>query len=440
MSAENIPRCYNCSAFFNKYSIRIADIIRCGICGFESPLNGLFDSVSPECRCDVYEGHCTSRYLLRQHFVPTDFFVLSLSLLQARPEIIDTIAHAYDLCSAPKQIGLAVLHGGFTAVRFRPRTLLLTFSDGAPMARPSAFFAGLPDVREIILGLKPRLLGLQFSQADQFLTAVQFSVSLCAVYGSSLHLILDEGDFHALASAASLRNTAFEMLRGFAQVSLVVCIDSLLYESPLLELPAVTGGFCHFFPAATPDSELQAVLDTSIKAQIYHDAYLFSPRAGVKEFAGRGLQVSPFGFDAGKVEVGEAFHFIIDVSKLATPFLQFVLFYTNDLSVRKMRVITLSLADQPPVNWPVIADCAAAVVAQALLNEGPDVARNALKKLRGQFKKHEFSAVEAMLAEQSVLRRCRLALMMRSGRRATSIPIPDAGSGRPSGRAAADLI
>jgi hypothetical protein len=386
-------------------------MITCSICGssFEVPFP--IDSAAAEREYDIYEGYCQSRYIKRQEFVPTDFYLISLQAIRARPGLIDFIAKAYESCWAPKQIGIAVLHGSVTFLRFRPRESLQTFSDDVVIPRPTLFFAGVPGFSQILIEVKQKLLDLQPTDAQQFSVAFDTVASRCSSFASNLHLILDENDFHAFASMQSIHEQAFQICEACCQVSLTVFIDEICYQNPLLDLPVVTGGFLKIFSPQTPQPLVEAGLITFIQATVYHDAYIIVPGQTVCDFAGRGYLVSARSIEPGKIAVGDAF--FLSLTQIQRPFIQIVAFFTTELNVRKVRVVTLDVAKHPPPNTSATNVWIGALVAQRLLNEGMDSARQALSKFRAVG--DDVVVFERLLNEKLIIERYRMALLVRSG-------------------------
>jgi hypothetical protein len=398
----------------NLYCTFTGRITSCSICGATCELKIPIDPSAAERESEVYEAYCQSTYVKRQAFVPTDFYVISLRAIRARPYLIDVIAKAYEECWAPKQIGVAVLHGAVTFLRFRPSTALQTFSDEVVIAKGSAFFAGLPGFAEILMECKSRMLGLDLTEGRQFGAALEAVTAICRAYGSTIHLILDECDFHA-GELVKARDLAFEICQAYCQVSLTVFIDEVVCHNPLLDLPVVTGGFLRIFGSNEEQPVVEAVLSGCLQGPAYHDAFIVVPGQTVTDFAGRGFQVSSRSIEPGKMAVGDSFFFTVDTIK--RPFLQIITFFTTDLSVRKVRVITLNVERQ--LAGPgTLAAWKRALVAHRLLNEGSESA----KELIGKFRKagEPVDVLEGLLNGTSLIDKYREALLARSG-----APFPD---------------
>jgi hypothetical protein len=277
--------------------------------------------------------------------------------------------------------------------------------------RGAIFFAGVPGFSQILIEVKQRLLALERTDAQQFSVAFDTVTGICSPFGSTVHLILDDNDFHSFAPIRSIREQAFQICEACCQVSLTVFIDEICYQNPLLDLPVVTGGFLRIFGRQESQTVVESVLGACIQATVYHDAYVIVPGQTVCDFAGRGFLVSARSIEPGKIAVGDAFFLML--KPIQRPFIQVVVFFTTELNVRKVRVVTLDVSKHPPPSPPAINAWVGALVAHRLLNEGMDSARQALIKFRGGG--GDGVALERLLNEKVIVERYRMAMLVRSG-------------------------
>ena len=206
---ENIPRCSSCSAFYNKFNQVLKSDkpnfskFRCSLCGRITETNIQIDAQNEiDCifRNEVYESIAYKGYFKRLQFTPTDFFIISLNSLKRKPSILESICRTYFSCYQPKQVGLAVVHGAITVIKFRPFACLQTFSDCAPICKYSQLFASYVYFRSFIPTLQSLLLSLEYVENDESSRQmVDFAVSISTKFGSSLYFILDEAYFHNCA-------------------------------------------------------------------------------------------------------------------------------------------------------------------------------------------------------------------------------------------------
>jgi hypothetical protein len=372
---------------------------------------------------EVYDAHCQSFFVKRSHFVATDFWLFSSSVLKSRPYILDVIVKMYGRCCQPKQMGLGILHGALTLVRFRPSLSLFTFPDEAPLVKPGHVFIGPADFAEVIGNLRSRLVNLEYNPIEQPQTAnaFRFVCDFARRFGSSVYLLLDEIDFHTETPGFDSRMEALEVSRCQGQVSVLAFVDRLVTKNPLLELPVITGGSLLFFPSKSSQREVSQKLCDVIRAHTYHDAKLWlrAPNGGeIREFAGRGFQTSLLWYTIGKAVVGECFYFGFDVNKLRDFYVQMVVFYTSEISVRKMRVVTLNLRDLVPGNPLLANEFVTGIVLHRALVEGEEAARARIKQFEKNFTQFGSSVAErakAVMAEKDLMEFYRQALACRYG-------------------------
>ena len=147
----------------------------------------------------------------------------------------------------------------------------------------------------------------------------------------------------------------------------------------------------------------------------------------IVEFAGKGMQVTNCDFVTGKIEVGSTFYFSVSTKDVSSQYIQFSILFTTEVSVRKIRIITLHVKAQPSQNLSVMSDAMAAIVAQRLLAETEESAKSKWEALHRAFKGVEestFGKVDGLFAPMSCGELVRKCLTYRSGIYSTSVSDP----------------
>ena len=426
--AERLPRCMNCRGFVNKYFSFTETGYRCCFCGSTNPMpdrNVIDGFRGPEFQYDVYDAFCMGGkgFIQREHFVRTDIFVISLALLRERPFLLDLILNMTVGQASNRQMALVILHGAVSAIRFRPRFGLMTFCDGVDgMTRYSALFAAPRGFSAFIEQAKESILGLNMIPCvNQHREGLNMVFGAASLFGSNVHLLFDDNCFHSFSQEKDLRSAAMNLMRSQAQVSLSVFIDSVLYNNPLLDLVSMTGGYLRFYPINSRETDVVMDLRELMRTFMYHDTmiYVKAPENGhIVEFAGKGMQVTNCEFLTGKVEVGSTFYFSVSSKGVSSQYIQFSILFTTEVSVRKIRIITLYLKSQPPRNLLSIGDSIAAIVSQRMLTETEESAKEKLAEFRKSFKdygKDCFDKVDSLFGEMNCGELRKLCMTFRSG-------------------------
>lgn len=392
ISADSLPKCLKCGAFINKYDICEGYTFKCPLCGHSTVSRIAFELDGAEFTDDVYEAYCTKYPINREQFTPTDFFLISLSLLKTCPNLLDIIDDAYSLCSQPKQIGIAFIHGGITVVKFRENLSFQTYPNEIPIIRLPTIFILSDQFRKSLPLIKSKakeLVSIEEFEGESGTKVpnfIKFIVQCCTRFGTSGKLFLDEKDFHSAAMCKDIRNEALYSCRFGSQISIFPIFNrssnfsNVSYKSPLFDFCSITGGFLKFFNI---DNTSQEAFISSIsnfrksilpilKHSLFHDTvlYIVPPiDCQVTDFAGNGFLKSHFVISIPKIKIGDTFFFKIDAKSITHPFLQFVVFFTNEVGVKKIRIYTAKIEDFPTEDLYAMSSFLAAITAQRLLVE-----------------------------------------------------------------------
>jgi hypothetical protein len=180
----------------------------------------------------------------------------------------------------------------------------------------------------------------------------------------------------------------------------------------LFDLPVVTGRFLRIFGRSASQISVEAGLSNRFAATVYSYPSILLPGQEISEFAGRGVQVSARRVEPGKIGTSDAFFFSVEGKVLVQPFVQVVVFFTTELNVRKVRVITVHVE---AVQRLAMAEWIDAIVAHRLLNEGVERAREVLATFKRERPDEETRVVERLLSEKSITEKYRRALLVRNG-------------------------
>lgn len=423
VSDNYIPRCLSCGAFYNKFNVINGGNFVCSLCGKETKLSYAIDEISIHQNSEVYEVFSMDKYSVRQEFVPTEFFVVSLSILKRLPGIIDLIIERFQNDYQSKQIGFAILDNNISIVKFRNSFSLQTYVEEVDILRCSQYFAAVGGFCHYLKIIKNMLPTMKYKGSTSFSSKcfINFIKQLSISYGTSVHMILDENVFHIMSNETSIRDISLTIARFCGQVSISLFINDFYYRNPLLELPIITGGYLRFFKPDITFEEFQPIFQDILKRYLYHDTFIFMrlpDNINIDDFAGKGLLKTNRSIMVPKIEVGDSFSFSFDSSKIIHPFFQFVIFYTSQLNVRKLRIITFPIFSKVPYNYPIISLYTSAMIAQRFLIEGLQSSKVLLEQYKKQFSNcniNEFKDSEFLINCNSFLLQYEKALLMRDG-------------------------
>lgn len=120
----------------------------------------------------------------------------------------------------------------------------------------------------------------------------------------------------------------------------------------------------------------------------------------------------------GKIEVGGTFYFMLNMSKVTHTFVQFLIHFTTESNIRKIRIITLKLSELPQENPVLMTDGISAFVAHRMMTESIESAKKCLSMFRTKFKNFGdacFAQSEALFTNMPVFERARKCLTYMSG-------------------------
>lgn len=411
--ADSLPRCLKCGAFINKYDICEGYVFKCPFCNFSTQSRIPFDIDGAEFTSEVYEAYCTKYPVHREQFTPTDFFFISISLLKTCPNLLDIIEESFIMCTCTKQVGIAFIHGGITVVKFRENMSFQTYPCEVPVIRYPTIFILVDKFRKSLPLIKskaqelvdiPQLENNSESKVPNF---IKFATQCLSVFGTSGKFFLDEKDFHSVYACHDIRNDALHLCRFGSQVSIFPIFNSnsnyssVAYKSPLFDLCSITGGFLKFFNIDDTNQEtktnsllnLKQQLIPYLKYKIYHDTvlYIIPPiDCQVTDFAGNGFLQSHNVVSVPKIKKGDTFFFKVDARTIKRPFFQFVVYFTNEVGVKKLRIFTIKFGNFPREDLYALSSFLAAITAQRLLvEESADLKKfvEELKKKYADFQK-----------------------------------------------------
>lgn len=379
MQGDIIPRCGQCAAFINKYCKITQNRFTCSLCDTENILSVCIDPNSVELNDEVYECYVQNKYMVRQSLVATDFHIISASLLKTFPNFFDGLANAYGKVTSSRQIGIAVLKGGLTAAIFRPNLQLQTFADDIPPLTPSKMFANIPLFKASINILKEKLYNLPDCSIDNGpKNAMYFAYNVGMKFGSAVIFWLDETDYN-IACQGDYKDISMLAASSGSEISFHVFGENLSHGRTCAEVAAITGGRFQF--VNKPDFSF-------INRYVMHDAFLFGrgPNiSGIADYAGEGFLKNDRGVVLAKVGINQTFYFTFHARKFKYKYIQFALFYTTEMSNRKIRVFTFPFPKPAAYSDYIIDRYAAGMVANSLLIEDVESAKELLKKLKQRF-------------------------------------------------------
>lgn len=401
ISADNLPHCKSCGAFINKYAKQDMSTFVCSVCGQTNQNKMVLYLEDSEFSDDVYDSYCTDYPVRRKQFVPTDLLVISLSLLKKFPSLVDILSNAYMFSSAPKQVGLVIIHGGITIVKFRDHLSFNTYAFEIPTVNLPQFFISASTFRESLPMIQRQLQELSDipQEIETSTNFIKFAVQSSFLFGSSVKFFLDEKDFHIAFNYKESRKDALNACRYCSQISFFLFPTSknfsVLYRNPLFDLCSITGGHLKMFKINENNidesfSRIKNELTECLRTTLLHDTVLkiSTPNdCTVKDYAGNGFLETTRVLKIPKIKVGDSFFFKFNAKEFKHPFLQFVLFFTTDVGVRKMRIYTVPIEKFKPIDYNALSKYIAAFVSQRFIIEDDCDLKKYIKSIEAKYSK-----------------------------------------------------
>ncbi|KAH0790050.1 hypothetical protein GPJ56_006089 [Histomonas meleagridis] len=419
---DSIPRCHGCGAFYNKFNQRNLSCYICSLCGTKNTTSIPIDPNLPEYRDEAYDGIPSKMYRIRNKFVPTDFYIISLSLIKKIPDILDIIISSYSSCYEYKQIGICFLHGSITVVKFRESLQLQTFSDFVPTCKISQLFAAMTGFCHYIQEIKTMISKIQINEHGNCAKfAIDFGIDVSTPFGTSLRYILDANDFHNMASEDCYFK-ALDVCKKGTQISLAVFADNIQYKSPLFQFPSITGGFLEFIPPGSDLQKIKSILLPSLTRSIFHDTFIYARAPdgySITDYAGTGLMRSSKSVMTPKIEAGQTFYFKFNTQGMKQSTLQFVIFFTTELGLKRFRVITVQIMEQQAIDYDLINRYIAGLISHSYINEGKKNAEKLLEDMKKKFNNFDpsvFNSSNFLLQSDSIMFLYKTSLTLRDGR------------------------
>jgi len=401
--ADNIPRCESCFAFFNKFNVvRSDNTFDCSLCGHHNSKTLEIDTSSVEFKNEVYEAFAQQKYIIRKLSSSTDFYLISFQLLLRYPSILDMILDSYSSNILPKQVGIAFIHDSITVVKFRPYLTLQTYPDDEPLCKVSQLFIGTASFRLQINSIKDKIFSLgRTPSAASKIKAINFGLTVSSSFGSSLRIFLDESDFLCISNQPGYKEMAVNGLTYGCQASLFVFSNEPEDYQNIYSVPAITGGILRFFRSSISFETIEKEIKSCLDSYYVHDAFIFARgpnKCGLVDYAGSGYLKTDMSICISKVESSESFYFSFNTQLMKTRFFQFVLFYTSEMCMRRVRVFTFQLPLNDHFDPEITHLYGLALVSHRLLIEDEKSANEFIKRLDVEFPKFGFSLVETLMA------------------------------------------
>lgn len=402
LNADDIPRCKNCSGFFNRYNVIRDSHYRCSLCGSwskdELPIAYLSKNDYPEFKYDVYESYIQNKFNVRKNkfFVPTTYFLISLSLFQThQKEIFSTIENVLSTCFQRRQFGLCILHGSMTLVKFRPFLEFETFCE-TPEVRSPLYFVSAPYFKQNLQLIQNKLEELAYIDLpDLCKRSIEHGTNMSFQFGTNLYYILDERDYNAFSIPDNfdlIKSFSLMMNQSYVQASVIAFVRNQISSeliNPLFYFSTVTGGIFKLFESSNlSQNEITIINDMTklLNIPCWNETFIFvcpPSNSELSDFAGIGLLKSVTGISVPKIKQGDTFCLKYDShSSRDVPYCQFVVYYTQDSSSRKMRVFTIPLLHSPIINSQAQNFYVDSFVSRTFLIEGREMAKKILEQLK----------------------------------------------------------
>ena len=399
---DKLPRCGYCGAFINKYCVVNKTKFTCSVCKKTMIFKTNIESRDIESKSEVYEAYLHSKYIIRPSFRPNDLFIISLNVLKKHPSIIDDLCYTYKTILEPRQVALAIVHGGITLIRFRPTLQLQTFPDDIPLIKESSYFVSIPIFIQYLKAIKKKILNIpMISSTFGLQHCAEFALKTGSQFGTCVTMMLDENDY-ILASNEPLPELSMRAVDHGCEISLFVfkntstnqnnneiienkpsylqCNDQNLFSTGLDVIVGITGGFIKY--VEYPSYEY--IFRTGM-----HDSFIFARGPGgigLSDFAGEGYLKNENAIVVSKLYSNQTFYLTYDSRYMASDIMQIAVFYTTELSSRKVRVFTFKLSSLLPFSDPkVMQKYCSAVLSNSLIIDGYDRFEKLMKQLEQEF-------------------------------------------------------
>ena len=392
---DSIPRCKACGAFINKYDKLVSGTqYQCSICGTTNTGH----RVSEDFDNFIYDAILIKRFPPSTPFqANTEFYFITLNALQQLPFFFSVLTQSFKTNISHKQVAIGIFHEAVSLFLFRPSLGVYTFSEipeipklGKFFAHPDLILPSLEKIEKISRSLHPAHM-MSISEA------VSSASSLISHFSTQLHFFITGNEILSTEFPETLRENAMALTDLYCQVSIYVVGDPHQFvfenQSPIFDLPIVTGGRILSIPSNLNYPDLEKILLPIFRNSPYNSAIFWVCGPGGSEltdFAGNGYQLSLRLLSIPKISNGDYFVFEFQPDSLnsSCDCAQVVVVYSTELAVRKMRVVTINLKeclDLP--NETAIARYGTAMIAHRLLLESKRQANDKLKYLKKQFHK-----------------------------------------------------
>ena len=391
LNGDIIPKCSFCGGFYNKFNYNLKNAYTCSLCGSQNSTSIILDKNNPEMNDCIYDAIPQKIYNLRKQFILTEFFIISLEIVIKYPNIFDIIEEACNNSYLNKNYGIAFLHGAITVVKFKNTLQFQTFIE-EPICKISQLFIPKEKFCENLRDIKKQAMKLKYCFCDNVKNAIKFSMDLSLPLGTSLRFILNEGDFHSISNENCHANS-LNALKVGTQISFALFINELKSHNPLLDFPIITGGFLRFFSSNMKDELIKNILVSLLSKPLLHDTYIYvrAPDGGcIVDYAGKGFMRTNKSISVSKIDYDQIFYIKFNIKKTNHHILQFIIFYTTDLGLKRFRVITTSIPQQYFINYEVINQYIYALISHSLIIEGKENTKYIVENLKKQFRSIQF--------------------------------------------------
>ncbi|OHT08639.1 hypothetical protein TRFO_22715 [Tritrichomonas foetus] len=377
ISGDKLPKCKECGAYINRYNFCQGYNFKCPICQTSTQSHIPFEIDGNEFISDVYEAYCSSQNMKRNAFEPTEYFFVSTSLLETHPNILDIIHDCFVSCYNQKQVAIAFLHGAITIVKFRNLLSFQTFAIETPVARLPQLFIPTQQFMKHIPLLKRKASELKFIENSNFPQNLsKYAVAASKPFGTTVRFILDDHGFHSFFEYTNeLKKDALEACRNGSQFSLFAFTDKVSYRNPLFQYSSITGGHFKIFPNDIDGGKLRAEMMECLKTSVVHETYIvvrMPSFAEIIDCSGSGFLETHNTLIVPKIKVGDSFFFKFNAKQFNRPFIQFVVFFTSDIGIRKFRIVTVPIKNYPHENLMLQSLFVASFAAQKILVDEVD--------------------------------------------------------------------
>ena len=388
IQGDKLPRCHKCKAFINKYNIVEGGSFRCPVCLSKTFTGKPIDVDSNEFKYEVYDtfNSTLANYLF------TDYYFISVSLILENPYIFDAIVQLYESASQQNQVAFVFLHGALTVVRFKGQLSFQTFPFEIPLTLFNSIFISPHELKKNKETILNSLAGLKEINVDGELycsNVIKYIVSIAKPYQSSVRLIIDDKDFFRLGLYKNMRNDALKICYNGSQISILAFTNSPTYRNQLYHLSSITGGVFKIFPAQIDNPlSIQSEILKIFKMPIFHRT-LISIKAiedcNIIDYAGSGFMESSNMVCVPKIKVGDSFFFKFKISKFPSPYLQFVIYFTTNSGVHKIRVITVPFEHYPDIDLQTLSSYFASFLSQRILVDEDDHPEKWLEEMKKKY-------------------------------------------------------